>query len=141
MHGYGNPCYAPSMAPQDPLTALLVDEDSIARDELASGLAPYVQLTEQGGLWPLPPFESLASANKVLCLLLAIKAMAMLGLRESERAAPGELVEMSGIPAGTVRPKLSKLAEKRLVVKGDREYWISSHGARKALEALGDADG
>jgi hypothetical protein len=26
-------------------------------------------------------------------------------------------------------------------VKGDREYWISSHGARKALEVLGDANG
>jgi hypothetical protein len=129
------------MTSQDPLAALLVNEDSIAREELAAGLAPFVQLTEQGGLWPLPPFEGLASANKVLCLLLAVKAMAMLGLRDSDRAAPGELVEMSGMPAGTVRPKLSKLAGKRLVVKGDREYWISSHGARKALEALGDANG
>jgi hypothetical protein len=129
------------MASPDPLAALLVNEDSIAREELAAGLAPYVQLTEQGGLWPLPPFESLASTNKVLCLLLAVKAMAMLGLRESERAAPGELVEISGMPAGTVRPKLSKLAEKRLVVKGNGEYWISSHGARKALDVLGDAHG
>jgi hypothetical protein len=129
------------MASNDPLAALLVNEDSIARKELAAGLAPYIQLTEQGGLWPLPPFENLASASKVLCLLLAVKAMAMLGLRENERAAPAELVEMSGMAAGTVRPKLSKLAEKRLVVKSNGEYWISTHGARKALETLGHENG
>jgi hypothetical protein len=128
------------MADQDPLSQLLVDQDSIARDELASGLAPYVQLTEQGGLWPLPPFEDLDSGTKVLCTLLAVKAMSLLGLRESDRVAPIELVEMSGMPPGTVRPKLSRLAEKRLIAKSGGQYWISTHGARKALEALGSRD-
>lgn len=128
------------MAVQDPLAALLVDEDSIAREELAAGLAPYVQLAEQGGLWPLPPFEDLDSATKVLCALLAVKAMSMLGLRESDRVAPVELIEMTGMPPGTVRPKLSKLAEKRLIAKDDHQYWISTRGARKALQVLKGGD-
>jgi hypothetical protein len=127
--------------PHDPLAALVVDEDSIAREELAAGLASYVQLTKEGGIWPLPAFEALTSADKVLCLLLAFRAMSMLDLRENDRVGPAELVEMSGMPPGTVRPKLSKLVEKRLVVRDKREYWISNPGARKALEVLRDANG
>jgi hypothetical protein len=129
------------MAVKDPLSALLVDENSIAREELAAGLAPFIQLTEQGRLWPLPPFEGLDSATKVLCALLAVKAMAMLGLRESDYVAPAELVEMTGMAPGTVRPKLSKLAQKRLIAKDDHQYGISTHGARKALETLRASSG
>jgi uncharacterized membrane protein (UPF0136 family) len=128
------------MANADPLAALLVDENDVAREELASGLAPFVQITKQGGLLPLEPFEGLNSANKVLTLLLAIKAMRMLELRDNERVGPAELTEMSGMAAGTVRPKLSALASNRLIAKDGPEYWITTLGARKALQVLVSAN-
>jgi hypothetical protein len=120
----------------DPLIGLLVNESALAREELAEGLAPRLQLTEEGGLWLLPGFEELTSVNKVLCLLLAVKAMKMLGLRESDRVSPSDLVGLSGMPAGTIRPKLSHLAEKRLIGRDKHQYWISTPGARKALQTL-----
>lgn len=128
------------MANSDPLSALLVDEDEVARDELATGLAPYIQITKQGGLLPKPAFEGLSAADKVLTLLLSIKAMKMLGLRDDERVGPAELIELSVMPGGTVRPKLSALAGKRLIVKDGHEYWITTLGARKALEVLVGSD-
>jgi len=120
----------------DPLASLIVDEDSIAREELAAGLKPYVQLSKKGGLWLQTPFDELDSATKVLCLLLAIKAQAMLDLRESDQASPAELIEISGMPGGTVRPKLSKLVEKRFLAKADREYRVPPAAVRKALAEL-----
>lgn len=128
------------MATSDPLSTLLVDEDDVARDELAAGLTPFIQITKQGGLLPRPAFEKLSTADKVLTLVLSIKAMKMLGLRESERVGPAELIELSGMPAGTVRPKLSALAKGRLIVNDDHEYWITTLGARKALEVLVGSD-
>jgi hypothetical protein len=118
----------------------LVDEDDVAREELAAGLAPFIQLTKQGGLLPRPAFEGLSAVDKVLTLLLSIKAMKMLGLRDSERVGPADLIALSGMPGGTVRPKLSALAGKRLIVKDDHEYWITTLGARKALEVLVGSD-
>jgi hypothetical protein len=129
------------MADVDPLSALLVDENDVARDELAAGLAPFVQLTKQGGLLPLAQFDALNSANKVLTLLLAIKAMKMLELRETERVGPAELIAISGMAPGTVRPKLSALSSKRLIAKDGHEYWITNLGARKALQVLVSANG
>jgi hypothetical protein len=129
------------MPATDPLASLLIDEDDVAREELAAGLAPYVQITRQGGLMPLPAFEGLTAADKVLALLLSVKAMKMLGLRDGERVGPAELIELSGMPGGTVRPKLSSLVKKRLIIKDDHEYWITTLGSRKALEALVASNG
>jgi hypothetical protein len=122
---------------KDPLEALLVDENTVAREELAKGLAPFLQLTNEGSVLPLPSFDDLDSKTKVLCALLGIKALAMLGRRESDRVSPAELIEMTNMAPGTVRPKLSKLAEERLITKADGAYWIGTHGARTALRRLG----
>jgi len=128
------------MATPDPLSALLVDEEDVARDELAAGLAPFIQITKQGGLLPRSSFDGLSAADKVLTLLLSIKAMKMLELRDSERVGPAELIELSGMPGGTVRPKLSALTRKRMIVKDDHAYWITTLGARKALQVLVGSD-
>jgi hypothetical protein len=129
------------MAHDDPLSTLLVDEALVAREELAVGLAPFVQFTRDGDIWPLPPFEELPSRDKVLCLLLAVKAMSMLDIRETEQVSPAELVKIGDMAAGTVRPKLSQLVEKRLVMRDGHRYWISARGARKAFDLLGGSSG
>jgi hypothetical protein len=108
---------------------------------LATALAPYVQLSEDGQIWPLEPFEGLKSAEKVLCLVLALKAAAMLGLRDEEGVSPGELVALSGMPAGTIRPKLSELVGNRLLAKTNAIYSLSAPAARRAIALLGSRNG
>src|ERR1700733_13220098 len=112
------------MTKADPLSALLVDEASVAREELAAGLAPFVQLTREGNVLPRDAFEKLTSRNKVLCLLLAVKALAMLDLRDSDEVVPADLVKIGDMAAGTVRPKLSQLVESRLAARDGHRYSI-----------------
>jgi hypothetical protein len=129
------------MSSSDPLVTLLVDEASVAREELAAGLGPFVQLTREGSVLPRNAFEELTSRNKVLCLLLAVKALAMLDLRDSEDVTPADLVEMGDMAAGTVRPKLSQLVASRLATRDGHRYSISTRSTRKALDALGSSSG
>jgi hypothetical protein len=122
----------------DPLQALLVDETAIAREELAQALRPYLQLGRDGGLWLLAPFDHLSGQAKVLCVLLAVKAQHLLGLRQGEAIQPQELVELSSMPPGTVRPKLSQLAKDRLVSKSANGYTVPDGMARRAVAELGE---
>lgn len=123
----------------DPLETLLVDEGSIARDELATALEPFIRFARDGTLWPLDAFDQLTSKRKVLCLLLAVKAQHLLGLREDELVSPGQLVEMSEMAPGTVRPKLSELVRERRVAKAGHSYVMSGPGARRALAELAES--
>lgn len=121
----------------DPLQELLVDEGAVARDELAQALRPYVQLGADGGLWLRETFDGLPARSKVLCLLLAIKAQSLLGLREADGAQPQELIDASGMAAGTVRPKLSELRKARLVAKSGNLYLVPDPVVRRAQAQLG----
>lgn len=123
----------------DPLQELLVDETAIAREELAEALRPYLQLGRDGGLWLLDPFDALPARARILCLLLAVKAQRMLGLRDNEAAKPQELVDLSSMAPGTVRPKLSQLARARLVTKGADGYVVPDGMARRAAAELAEA--
>jgi hypothetical protein len=130
--------YAGRMA--DKLSALIVDSESLARDEFARALGPYVRFTSSGGLLLEPAFDQLSSEHRVLCVLLALQAMRLLGLRDSDEVTPAQITEISGMPPGTVRPKLSALLKARWVVKGTGGlYSLPLHSARRAVALLGGA--
>ena len=118
------------------LEDLLVDEAAVARDEIAEALRPYVRLTRAGELLPEPAFDQLPAEHRVLCVLLALQASHMLGLRPDGAAAPAEVVQASGMPAGTVRPKLSALLKSRYVVRTDHKYSLPVHATRRAVRVL-----
>lgn len=120
----------------DPLQALLVDETEIAREELASGLSPFVRLTSSGALVLEPSFEALGARQKVLCALLALKALHLLELREKPTAGPAEISSASGIPSGTVKPRLRELASDRLVIADGGRYEIPNHALRRVLDEI-----
>jgi DNA-binding transcriptional ArsR family regulator len=121
----------------DALTALIVDDDALARDELAVAIAAHVRLTKGGALLLEPSFNDLPSDRQVLCVLLALKALKLLGFRESDSATPQEIVDLSGMAPGTVRPKLSALLKARLVTKQGHSYSLPVHSARRAIDLLG----
>lgn len=121
----------------DELRALVLDEETVARDELARALQPYVRFTSGGKLLLEPAFDELPAERRVLCLLLALQAMRILEMRDSDDATPAELTDLSGMAAGTVRPKLAALLKGRRVVKIDGRYSLPLHSARRAMELLG----
>jgi hypothetical protein len=124
------------MTDADPLKELMLDTDDVAREEIAGALAPYVQFDPEGGLWIHDQFDQLKSEDKVICLLLAMRAQQLLGLREKSGTTPQELIEIGQMAAGTVRPKLSKLLKDRQIAKTDSEYHLPPPAIRRAVARL-----
>lgn len=119
------------------LKDLIVDEKAIAQTELATALDPYVRFTGAGELVLQDEFQSLTAERQVLCLLLAVQAMKILELGDTDQITPAELVELSGMAPGTVRPKLSALAKKRRVSRHGGSYSLPMHSARRVIDELG----
>jgi hypothetical protein len=127
------------MNSDDPLKGLLIDTGSVAREEVAAALAPLLQFDESGGVWLLDPFDQLSSENKVMCLLLAVKAQQLLGLREEDSATPQDLAELGQMSGGTIRPKLAKLLKNRQVAKTGQAYHLPPPAMRRAVTRLKEA--
>jgi hypothetical protein len=123
----------------DPLTTLLVSEDSVARDEVADALQPILRFTGSGELLPERSFESLPAESKLLAVLLALKAQELLGVRPDPSATPQEIATLSGMPPGTVRPKLAGLLRARRVTRDHARYALPVHSIRSACELLKEA--
>lgn len=120
----------------DALDALLLDENDLARQDVAAGLQARVRLTRSGGVVLEPGFDELPAEHRVVCLLLALLALRMLGIRDTEAATPAEIVALSGMSPGTVRPKLSALLKARRVTKEGSRYSLAMHSARWAIEVV-----
>ncbi len=123
----------------DPLERLLVDAQQIARDDLADVLAPYIGLTKSGEVVLTEDAAALSAANRVIAVLLSLWAAHLLELRPTPGATPSDLVTLSGLPAGTVRPKLSELSRQRLVAKDGHQYVIPMATVRLAAAQLSAA--
>jgi len=106
------------------LTDLIKKDEEIKGELLAEALFPYMNFTESGELLPSESFKKLSSKAKVLVVLLSGVALLQLGIRQTDRMAPKDVVEMSAIPAGTVRPALKELLEEKVVAIRNGEYQI-----------------
>jgi hypothetical protein len=124
------------MTPADPLKALVIDTDSIVRKEVATALAPVVQFDGDGGIWLLGAFNGLGAEDKVVTLLLAVKAQQLLGLRENDGVTPQELSELGQMSGGTIRPKLGKLLKAREIAKSENRYHLPPPAIRRAVARL-----
>lgn len=120
----------------DPLSGLIVDEAELSRAETAEVLAPYVRFTGAGELLLQPSFDGLRSDQKVLCVLLALRAAHSLQLREKSGASPAEIESASGLPGGTIRPTLTRLQKSRLLNKSGRDYDIPAFAHTRVVEIL-----
>ena len=126
----------------DPLTDLLLDADEVDRARLAQGLAGVLGIDKETGRIVLKPgYNDFDAARKVLSFLLGALAARLLGKRESEAVAPSELQQQTGMPKGTVNPKLSQLAQQRLVSKTPAgAYYVAPHQIEPALDLVRGAD-
>lgn len=124
------------MTTESGLRRLVVTPDVIAEDEIADALERYVRLTPEGDVVFHEAFGQLKAREQVLCLLLALRAAEMLGLRGSCSLTPQEVSKASGMAGGTVRPKLSALVKARLVSKDEGKYCIPIHAVAVATRTL-----
>lgn len=128
------------MTNSDPLQTLVLDDREFARDELASVLRPYVRFTPNGQLILEERFGDLNSLEKLCCVLLAYRAMHMVGLRDGAGVLAVEVEAETGLPGGTIRPKLSQLRKVRIAAQNGKHWLIPTYSVRRAAAMIrGDA--
>lgn len=122
----------------DPLQALLLDADEVDRTQLAEALGGLLGIDNKTGRVVLKPgFNTLDTRKKVLAFLMGAKVANLLGKSEAEIVSPTELSRGTGMPKGTVNPKLSQLHDQRLISKTKNgAYYLDSHQVPKAAEEL-----
>jgi hypothetical protein len=123
-----------------PLEALVVKNEVLAEEELAKALLPFLRFTEDGQLLPSKRFENLSTLDKTCCVLLAGSALHALGKRDRPGFQNAEIMRLTGMPEGTVGPKLSQLKKERIAVKKGKDWVIAGYALRSAVERLADAD-
>jgi hypothetical protein len=130
---------------KDPLHALLLDASEVDRTRLAQGLEGIVGLDSASGRLVLRPgFNELDSARKVTAYLLGALAAHLLELRDDDKVTPSEIQTETGLPKGTVNPKVSQLHKERRISKTKAgAYFIAPHQIDAALTQLrvGDRGG
>ena len=122
----------------DPLRSLLVDASEVDRQAIASTLSGKVSLDGETGRPVLTPgYASLDAASKVLLILLARKAALLLELAENEVLSNKEVIDQSGLPAGTVAPTLRRFKELHLVDQDtNRSYYIPNAQLNQVIEKI-----
>ncbi len=115
--------------PDDPLSNLLLNAQDIDRASLARVLQDFLGIDKTSGKVILKPgFNKLSSRQKVLAYLLGKKVAKLLGKIDNELTSPKDIPDETGIPKGTVNPKLRELFESHLVKQSkEGEYYIDSY--------------
>lgn len=123
---------------KDPLQGLLLDADEVDRARLAGALQDLLGVdTKTGRVVPKPGYARLTTRQKIVAYLLGRKVAHLLGKSGSESAASKEIHEETGLPKGTVAPKLRELSEGRLVSQTESsEYYIGPHQIAAAIDDL-----
>lgn len=123
---------------EDPLQELLLDADEVDRTELAQGLRGILGIDNKTGRVVLKPgFNDLDSRKKVLAYLMGAKVGVLLGKAESEVLTPTDISNQTGMPKGTVNPKLTQLYDERLVSKTKSgSYYVAPHQIQPALREV-----
>jgi len=124
------------------LEDLIVDETAFDRDAIADTLLSYVRLGANGELRPGPKWTVLSRLGRVLAVVVAFKAAWALQIRAADGGSATEVTERSGLPGGTVRPKLRVLRDRGLIEQtADGLYRVSSMALDSALRTLRDEEG
>lgn len=120
-----------------PLERLVQSEEEIEEDILASTLEPYVSFTQSGETLPTSNFSSLQTKEKILAILLAFKALALLNKRNEPGAGPLEIAEVTGIAHGTVRRSVRELQAANLLRSDKGSYFVPAFSMPEVTEMLG----
>ncbi len=126
----------------DPLDQLVMKSEEVegeARKLLAELLVPHVRMDPETGkifFIPFPP--KLNTRQHVLVYLLAKLALAQKNEKFDAVASAKDVEDATGLPGGTVRPKLIELFKDRIISKSDVGYFVQGSNLHKARSLLED---
>ncbi len=126
------------MGDEGELEKLLANEAELNRGLLSSVLLPYVRIGRESGS-PIftPEFSRLTNSGKIVVYLLSRKAASAMGVSNiTESATPREISEATGISYGSVKPTVSDLARKHVLVRTEGQYSFPSHLLLQARELV-----
>lgn len=105
------------------LEELIVKEEAVSEEILYEILKDYIRFTKNGEIILQGPSSDLSIKDRVLLILLAAKALKILGIRNEEVLRPKEIAGMLGIQDGTVRGLLLALKKDGLAHSPGRGLW------------------
>lgn len=123
---------------EDPLENLLLDAQEVDRALLARALQDVLGIDKVTGKLILQPrFNKLSARQKVVGYLLGKKVAKLLGKIEDEGTSPKDITLETGIPKGTINPKLRELFDDHLVSQTkEGEYYVQSHQIHSCVAEL-----
>ena len=123
---------------KDPLEDLLLDAAEVDRARLADALREVLGIDGTSGkIVPKPGYNSLKTRQKVLSYLLGMKVAVLVKKVTDELVLPKDIQEATGLPQGTVNPKLKELKEAKLVTRDKAgKYYVAQHQLSAALEDM-----
>lgn len=129
------------------LEDLVVSGAEMDRKLVAEILAPYLRLDKETcGIRPTEKWDELGNEEKLLLYLVARKAMRALDFPlEVEEAAASEVVEQTGVKAGSAYPALRGLLGQRIIDQVGKRggYLVPNHalGRIKSMLATTEVEG
>jgi hypothetical protein len=126
----------------DPLDQLIMKSEEVEgenRKILATLLKPHVRIDPDTGkvyFTPYPP--KLNTRQHVLVYLLAKLALSQKNERFDPIASAKDIEDATGLPGGTVRPKLTGLFRDRIIAKSEAGYFFEVSALQKARAILED---
>lgn len=124
------------------LNDLLIDRVQLNEELLHDVLLPVVGIDgERQEIVPKAPWSVLSPDAKILVFCLGRKAMATIPsiALEVEGVHPKEIEEGTGVPGGTLRPKLRLFRSQGLLTQDtEGRYYIPTHAVTEVSEVLKD---
>jgi hypothetical protein len=131
-----------SSKPEDPLDQLVMKTEDVEgsyRIMLAEILAPHIRIDpETGNIYFVPSPPKLNTKQHVLVFLLAKLALSQMNSKLEPIASGKEIEEGTGLPGGTVRPKLAELFRERAISKTPAGYFVGKSNLPNARALLED---
>lgn len=125
----------------DPLDDLVVKSSEVAGENrrlLAELLRPHIQFDPETGAIHFRQPPRLNTRQYVLVYLLAKMALAQKNPQYDPVATARDVEDGTGLPGGSVRPKLTELSRERVISKNDTGYYVAVTNLHKARAILED---
>lgn len=119
-----------------PLEELVQSDENIQEELLAATLKPYLAFTQSGEVLLDRGFQQLETKRKILVLLLAVKALHLLGKRDQASASPTEIARLSGLPSGTIRRSVRELQTDNFLRSESGSYFVPAFSIRRVVDEL-----
>lgn len=127
---------------KDPLDQLVMKAEEVEgeyRKLLANILKPHVRIDpDTGKVYFVHSPPRLTTKQHVLVYLLAKLALAQKNEKLDPVASAKDTEDATGLPGGTVRPKLTELFKEHVISKSDAGYFVEAANLHKARTILED---